>query len=152
MIIHSQCRFALYREEDWPLNALTERIGIVPLDSYRAKVDGVWKKAENIWGIRETIKIETGVTINNPTEAVDRVLVQLLPKLDIIKEFQNRYQLTGGLDIFILFEDEQGAPGIRIDKHILQFIYELDLELDISMTDILGDYEKSLAYSEEQLD
>lgn len=143
MIIHSECDFRLLREEDWPLNALTERIGIVPLDSYRAKVDGVWKKAENVWGIRETIKIETSVTITNPTEVVDRVLAQLIPQLDIIKEFQNHYQLTGILDIFILFEDEQGTPSIRIDQHILQFIHELNLELDISMTDILGDDKKS---------
>ena len=117
--------------DDFPLEAVTERLGVEPTNTW--KVGDEVRRNRSLKRFYTCWKYQVG-----PVQSldVDDVLNQLYdvfnPKVDVINELMQQYDLN--VKIVLVIEMENGqTPGLVISPAFSRFTSSLDALIDIDM-------------------
>ncbi|WP_409292788.1 DUF4279 domain-containing protein [Peribacillus sp. SCS-37] len=118
--------------EDFPIDDVTERLGLKPSVSYRRgdripNRSSVRFRKETCWALETGYEASLDVNIQLHT-----IINQIQGKADLIKAIKAEYSLDCKFEIVIIIEDGD-TPAFYLDKEILAFAAGIGTELDVDL-------------------
>ncbi|WP_152393331.1 DUF4279 domain-containing protein [Paenibacillus guangzhouensis] len=125
--------------EDFPVNEVTQLLGIEPTDSHNkgdviAKEENANVKSTKVHYRKETAwKLSTGYQESyDVKEQLDQILERLKYKSAIINQLKLKYKLECLFSIVIIMENGY-TPGLHFDKEQIEFANSIKAEFDIDL-------------------
>ena len=124
--------FAL-RGNNFDPKILTDRIGIIPTDTWKAGDKGKYKLTlkYSSWKLSTDVGREY-IMVSN---LVEEIVNKLFDKIEIINELKNQYNLYSVLEIVMYVDtnEEQTTPSLGHDLKTIEFLYRTQTETDIDI-------------------
>ncbi|WP_336789622.1 DUF4279 domain-containing protein [Paenibacillus sp. MMO-177] len=125
--------------EDFPVNEVTQLLGINPTNSHNksdviAKEENANVNSTKVHYRKETAwKLSTGYQESyDVKEQLDQILERLKYKSEIINQLKLKYKLECLFSIVIIMENGY-TPGLHLDKEQIEFANSIKAEFDIDL-------------------
>ncbi|AGK54492.1 TPR domain-containing protein [Bacillus sp. 1NLA3E] len=130
--------FSLYGD-DFPIDNVTEILGIKPTNSYK-KGDVIPKKYNpNVVSTKVQFRKETAWEFgtdyqesNDVKVQLDHIIRPLKNKATIINQLKSKYNLECDFSIVIIMENGE-TPGLHLDNEQIEFANNIKAEFDIDL-------------------
>jgi len=130
--------FSLYGG-DFPIDKVTESLGIKPTNSYKKGDVIVRMPNPNIVSTKVKHRKETTWELgtdyqesNDVKEQLNQIIRPLKNKIAIINQFKTNFQLECGFSIVIIIENGD-TPSLHLDKEQIEFANSIKAEIDIDL-------------------
>ncbi|WP_056832003.1 DUF4279 domain-containing protein [Psychrobacillus sp. FJAT-21963] len=126
-------RFSLVADE-WPIDAFTTEIGILPTEAYKIGDDYIIgtrqrKRFETVWSL-ESGEMKLHFEEDMDKDLFESLIAPLRTHIKLINAYKEKYQLTCIFFVHYNFYNAQ-TPGMRLDPTIIAFAHSIGAIIDI---------------------
>ena len=118
--------------DTFPLDYVTEKLGITPSDTYR-KGDIIPNRSTTQFRKETSWDLDTGYQESlDVNEQLQQIITQLRNKVSIISEIKKTYSVECKFFIIVIME-EGHTPAFYLDKDVINFASSIEAEFDIDL-------------------
>lgn len=123
--------FSLFGDT-FPLDYVTEKLGITPSNTYR-KGDIIPNRSATLFRKETSWDLDTGYQESlDVNEQLQQIITPLRKKVSIINEIKKIYSVE--CKFFIVVEIEEGnTPGLYLDTAVINFASNIEAAFDIDL-------------------
>jgi Domain of unknown function (DUF4279) len=126
--------FTIYGD-DFPIDYVTESLGIEPTNSYNKgeiivkslKQNTPQFRKETAWQLCTDYQESFDVK-----EQMNQILISLKNKAEVINQLKNKYKLKCDFSIVVIIENGE-TPGLHLDFELIEFANSIGAEFDIDL-------------------
>jgi hypothetical protein len=130
--------FSLFGD-DFPIDYVTELLGIKPTNSYKKGNVIVRTRKSNVGPTKEQLRKETAWELGTDyqesyevNEQLDQIIRPLKNKATIINQLKSKYNLECVFSIVIIIENGD-TPSLHLDNEQIEFANIIKAEIDIDL-------------------